>query len=82
MNWQMFWWEDFDELLRSCELFEGIFGYSGSLNPFTRDDIAQVTSIATQSSRSIVLLTLLLGLNRSSASMEHGIFIHSKKEQS
>jgi len=44
MNWQMFWWEDFDELLRSCELFEGIFGYSGSVKPFTRDDIAQVTT--------------------------------------
>ena len=56
MNWQMFWWEDFDELLRSCELFEGIFGYSGSLNPFTRDDIAQVSTQSQFKSTSVTLL--------------------------
>jgi len=43
MNWQMFWWEDLDELLRCCDRFEGIFGYTGSLERFSRNEIAQVT---------------------------------------
>jgi len=42
IGWDMLWWEDIDELLSTCCAFQGIFGYSGSVEPFTRKDIAKV----------------------------------------
>ena len=46
LNWELLWWEDIDELLQSCYTFEGIFGYTGSVEPFTRNDIAKVSFFA------------------------------------
>eukprot|EP01087_Luapelamoeba_hula_P018360 TRINITY_DN5908_c0_g1_i2.p1 TRINITY_DN5908_c0_g1~~TRINITY_DN5908_c0_g1_i2.p1 ORF type:complete len:265 (-),score=44.29 TRINITY_DN5908_c0_g1_i2:177-971(-) len=45
MNWAMLWWEDLDEMLASCCVYEGIFGYTGSLQSFNRNDIAQVLAM-------------------------------------
>ncbi|KAL6056468.1 hypothetical protein QOT17_016087 [Balamuthia mandrillaris] len=44
MNWGMLWWEDIDILLKDCA-YDGIFGYKGSLEPFSCADIAQVMSV-------------------------------------
>ncbi|KAL6054289.1 hypothetical protein QOT17_017483 [Balamuthia mandrillaris] len=44
MNWGMLWWEDIGILLKDCA-YDGVFGYKGSLEPFTCADIAQVMSV-------------------------------------
>ncbi|KAL6054290.1 hypothetical protein QOT17_017484 [Balamuthia mandrillaris] len=44
MNWGMLWWEDIGILLKDCA-YDGVFGYKGSLEPFTCAAIAQVMSV-------------------------------------